>query len=170
MKPFLAHMIGAGRLNVATYEFVEADTHSTAGATIIVVLSSLAAALGSGMDRVSDLAGLVLVAVLSWLVWVALTYWIGTKLLPMPETQATFGQVLRTTGFSASPGVLRIFGFLPVVGWLIFLGATFWMLIAFVIAVRQALDFQSTGRAFLVCTLGWLIHGLVMFAFVMKAL
>lgn len=32
-----------------------------------------------------------------------------------------------------------------------------WMLIAMVIAVRQALDYHGTGRAILVCVIGWIV-------------
>jgi hypothetical protein len=94
---------------------------------------------------------------------------IGTKIMPGPNTQADIGQVLRTTGFSAAPGVLRIFGSVPILGVPIFLGVTFWMLLSFVIAIRQALDYSSFGRAFAVCFLGWLIHAVIFFAFVRVA-
>jgi hypothetical protein len=32
-----------------------------------------------------------------------------------------------------------------------------WMLAAMVVAVRQALDYESTGRAIAVCGLGWVL-------------
>jgi len=98
---------------------------------------------------------------------VLLTVFIGTRLLPDRETRADFGQVLRTTGFSASPGFLRVFGLVPIVGWYIFAAATVWMLFTFVVAVRQALDYTSTVRALLVCVLGWLVHSMLFFWFVL---
>ena len=109
-------------------------------------------------------------AMATWIVWVALTFVIGTRILPESQTHATIGEVLRTTGFSATPGILRIFGFLPAVGWAIFFGVTIWMLFAFVVAVRQALDYAGSTRALLVCLLGWLIHGILFFAFVVTAI
>ena len=42
-------------------------------------------------------------------------------------------------------------------GPLILLAVSVWMLVAMVIAVRQALDFTSTGRAVMVCAAGWVI-------------
>jgi hypothetical protein len=90
--------------------------------------------------------------------------------LPEPSTHADVGEVLRTTGFSASPGVLRIFAAIPGLGIPIFIGVTIWMLCTFVVAVRQALDYGSTGRALAVCVLGWLLHGLLFFAFVRAAI
>jgi hypothetical protein len=89
--------------------------------------------------------------------------------MPGKATKADFGQVMRTTGFSAAPGVFRVLGAIPVIGWFLFLIVTVWMLMSFVVAVRQALDYQTTGRAFAVCLLGWIIHAILFFGFVMVA-
>jgi hypothetical protein len=62
---------------------------------------------------------------------------------------------LRTLAFAGAPGVLRVFGAIPVIGLAIYALASLWMLVAMVIAVRQALDYRSTGRAVAVCTIGW---------------
>jgi hypothetical protein len=87
------------------------------------------------------------------------TYLIGTKLLPEPQTRADHGQLLRTIGFSSAPGIIRIAGLIPGLTWIVFAGTGIWMLIAMVIAVRQALDYHSTLRAVGVCLIGWLIQG-----------
>jgi hypothetical protein len=47
---------------------------------------------------------------------------------------------------------------------------TLWMLLAFVIAIRESLKYTSFVRAFVVCFLGWLIYGVVFFGFVFLAL
>jgi hypothetical protein len=163
-------MIGSARLSATAYEEVEADTHSNLQAIAIVVASSVAAAIGTGLKDFGSIAGLTVAAILSWLVWVLLTLLIGTRLLPAAETHSDFGEMLRTTGFSASVGLLRVFGVLPGVGWFIFTGATIWMLFTFVVAVRQALDYTSTGRALAVSVLGWLIHGMIFSTFVLSAM
>lgn len=170
MTRVLHQMIGASRLNAGVYEQVEADGASGLSAVLIVVASSFAAAVGSGLQTRADLTGATITAILTWLVWVALTYFIGTRLLPGASTHATFGQVLRTTGFSASPGILRVFGVLPVIGIPIFILASLWMLATFVVAVRQALDYTSSGRALAVCVLGWVIHGVLFLGFVITAI
>jgi hypothetical protein len=36
-----------------------------------------------------------------------------------------------------------------------------WSLAAMVVAVRQALDYDSTGRAIAVCVVGWLVQMLI---------
>jgi hypothetical protein len=94
-----------------------------------------------------------------WFVWAGLTYLIGAHVLPTAQTQADWGQLLRTTGFAASPGILRIFGAIPLFGRIVYIITFFWMLVCFVVAVRQALDYSSTLRAVGVCLIGWLIYG-----------
>jgi len=169
MSTITSRLIGTAQLNARTYEEVESDRQANVQAIAIVVLSALAAAIGTGIRDTGSTIALVGVALLSWIIWVVLTLVIGTQLLPDKNTRADFGQVVRTTGFSAAPGILRIFGLLPVVGHIIFVAATIWMLFTFVIAVRQALDYTSTARALAVCLLGWIIHGVLFFGFVLTA-
>ena len=105
--------------------------------------------------------GGTIVALVGWCVWAFLTYFIGTRLLPEPQTKADYGELLRTIGFASAPGLLRVFGVVPGLGSLVFLVAGIWMLVAMVIAVRQALDYTSTSRAVGVCLIGWLIQVLI---------
>jgi hypothetical protein len=158
MATFAQRMIGAAKLDVRTYEEVEADTTATAQAMAVVVLSSVAAGIGSvGQRGVLGLVVGTVAALIGWFVWAFLAYLIGTKLLPEPQTSSNVGELLRTTGFSSSPGLLRILGVLPMLGVVVSFLASIWMLIAMVIAVRQALDYTSTWRAVGVCIIGWLI-------------
>jgi energy-converting hydrogenase Eha subunit B len=159
-------MIGAARFDSGTYEEVEADLTANGQAVAVVIISSVGAAIGTGATDPRGVLGMLAAAILSWLVWVVLTLFIGTRLLPGNATKSDFGEVLRTTGFSASVGILRIFGRLPVIGWPIFVIVTIWMLLTFVVAIRQALDYNSTPRALAVCLLGWFIHGILFFGFV----
>jgi hypothetical protein len=152
-------MIRAAKLDVNLYEEVEADTDATGQAMLVVVLSSVAAGIGSAGG--AGLKGLLLgalSALVAWYIWAFLTYFIGTKLLPESQTEADVGQLLRTTGFSSSPGLLRILGILPGLTGIVFLGCAVWMLVAMVIAVRQALDYHGTGRAIAVCLIGWVVQ------------
>ena len=159
MASFAERVIGAAKLDVHTYEEVEADTTAFGQAMGVVVLSSLAAGIGMiGREGAPGLLAGTIAALVGWFIWAGLTYFIGTRILPMPQTHADWGQLLRTTGFASSPGILRILGVVPVLGGLVFLVAGVWMLIAFVIAVRQALDYTSTGRAIGVCLIGWVVN------------
>lgn len=161
-------MIRAARLDVDLYEEVEADQAATGQAMAVVVISSLASGIGMGLAGATvhqSWFGLLLLgtlsALLGWYVWALITYWVGTTLFKGPQTSSTIGELLRTTGFSASPGVLRILVFIPVLGPLIGVLAVVWMLVAMIIAVRQALDF-TTSRAVGTCLVGWIVQLLVM--------
>ncbi len=163
-------MLRAARLDAQLYEEVEANPDLTQEAMTIVVLSSVAAGIG-GSPHIG-LLGLVvmaLVALFGWYVWAYVTFWIGTRVLPGQQTQADAGQLLRVLGFSSAPGILRVAGIIAPLTGLVFLVAHIWMLAAMVVAVRQALDYPSTGRALAVVLLGAVVYGVVM-AFVFSFL
>jgi len=163
MASFAERMIGAAKLDVKIYEEVEADKNALGQALGVVLIASLAAGIGT-LSR-AGMSGLVIgliAALVGWFIWAFLTYLIGTKLLPEPQTKSDMGELLRTIGFSSSPGVLRIFGIIPALEMIAFLVAGIWMLVAMVIAVRQALDYSSTWRAVGVCVIGWIIQVVIM--------
>jgi len=163
MDTLVNRMLRAAKLDVNLYEEVEADRSTLTQAMTVVVLSSLAAGVGSiGTMGPGGIVIGTLLALGGWYFWAYLTYLIGTKMLPEPQTSSDLGELLRTTGFSSSPGLLRLFGLIPGIGGLVFGVASIWMLVAMVIAVRQALDYQSTLRAVGVCLLGWLIQTLLL--------
>jgi hypothetical protein len=163
MTTFMTRMIHAAKLDVHLYEEVEADKGAMGQAIGVVVLSSLAAGVGSvGTIGIGGILFGTLASLGSWYIWAYLTYLIGTKLLPEPQTEADLGQLLRTTGFSSSPGLIRILGIIPGIGTVVFAVASIWMLVAMVIAVRQALDYTGTLRAVGVCAIGWIIQFLIM--------
>ena len=159
MATLVQRMIGAAKLDVATYEEVEADKGATGQAMAVVVLSAAAGGIGAiDIGGVRGFAQVALLGILAWFVWALLTWFVGTKLLPEPETKSDMGELLRTIGFSATPGLLRVLGGIPIAGPLINFLAVVWMLIAMVVAVRQALDFRSTLRAMIVCILGFMVY------------
>ena len=150
-------MIGASRLDVHIFEEVEADTSATRQALSVVALVALATGIASlGTTGLSGLFAGIVIAIAGWAIWAWILYLIGTKILPSHETRADWGQLARTVGFAQSPGVLRVFGVVAVVGNIIFLVVSVWMLVAMVIAVRQALDYTSTLRAIGVVLLGFI--------------
>jgi hypothetical protein len=155
---FLQRLIGAAALDVAIYEEVEADPKAGLQAGTVVLLSSLAAGIGArgiGQNTFGNIALISIVALMAWACWALVTYQIGARLLPEPQTSADVGQLMRTIGFASTPGLLRIFGFIPGVTIPAFAIASIWMLVAMVVAVRQALDYTSTARAVAVCIIGW---------------
>ncbi len=152
-------MLRAAKLDAQLYEEVEADKGAMGQATAVVLLSSLAAGIGSfSSGGLLGIAGGAVGALVSWYIWAYLTYFIGTRWLAEPQTRADAGELLRTIGFSSAPGVIRVLGIVPGLHALVFGVAAIWMLVAMVIAVRQALDYHSTGRAVGVCAIGWVVQ------------
>ncbi len=154
MATFGQRIVGAAKLNVPTYEEIENDASATGQALAVVILSSIAAGIGQRHGFVLA----VIAALVGWFAWAFLIYVIGTKLLPEPQTHADVGQLLRTTGFSTAPGLLRVLGIIPLLGPVIMLIIGIWMLAAMIIAVRQALDYTSTWRAIGVSVIGWIVY------------
>jgi hypothetical protein len=164
----ISRMVRAARLDPSLYEEVEADRRATGQAAGVVVLSGVAAGIGAiAWGGLQAVAVGVVGAVGGWLIWALLTYAIGVKLFPEPETHSDLGELFRTIGFASAPGVVRVFGLIPGARDGVFLVAAVWMLIAMVVAVRQALDYRSTSRALGVCALGWLIQAVV-FVFLLR--
>ena len=153
-------VIGALALDPAIYEEVEADRSATGQAFAIVILSSVAAGIGSrglGGTTVPAVVFIAIVSLLAWAAWALLVFQIGARLMPEAETRSDVGELLRTIGFSSAPGLLRVLGVMSAATIPVFVVTSVWMLAAMIVAVRQALDYHSTGRAVAVCVLGWVL-------------
>jgi hypothetical protein len=160
-------LIGAATLDPATFEEVEADTGATLRALGLVLAVSLAFGIGSRAFGATDPAAVIFFSALALMAraaWAPVTFEIGTRILPGAETRADVGQLLRTIGFATAPGLLQIFGVVPGLTLPMFVMTNVWMLAAMIVAVRQALDYSSTGRAVAVCGLGWALGVALAFA------
>ena len=160
----LDRMVRAAKLDVSLYEEVEKDAAATNQAILVVIVTSICSGVGTAIGghlRAGPggfLLGLVvgiISALVGWLIWSFITYFVGTKVFKGPQTEATYGQLLRCIGFSDSPRALAILSFIPVLGGIVAFVAMIWSLVAMVIAVRQALDF-TTGRAVATCIIGFI--------------
>ena len=150
-------MMRAAKLEPALYNEVEKDESATSQAALVVALVAVASALGAAAGGVGSLVGALFGAFVGWLVWSGVTYLIGDKLL---GGTATWGELLRTIGFTQSPGILYLLAIVPVVGGIVRLVVMVWVLLAGIIAIREALDF-TTGKAVLTAVLGWIVMGLL---------
>ena len=158
--PFLRRLIGAAALDAGTYEEVEADQSATVQAMLVVLMSSLAGGIGAhgyGENTVTNVIFMSILSLLLWAAWALVTFEVGVRLLPGSETRADVGQLLRTIGFAATPGLLRVMGIMEAITLPVLLVSWIWMLFAMIVAVRQALDYRSTGRAVAVCIVGWIL-------------
>jgi hypothetical protein len=152
MTSFLRRVLGAMRLDAGTFEEIEADTSALPQAVLVVISSSVAAGIGLAPSLTP---GAILVAIaaslVGWLAWASVVNYLGGGLFPEAPTQVDLGQLARTIGFSAAPGVFLWTVALPWRRTLVFAVIASWMLASMVVAVRQALDFRSFWRALAVC-------------------
>lgn len=171
MAGFVDRMVGAAKLDVNIYEEVEADTSATMQAMTVVILTAISAGVGQyASDGLPGLIGGAIGQLIAWCVWAFAAYIIGTKILPEPGTSSNMGELLRTIGFASSPGVLYVVAFAPAAVMpnlaggaltvLLALGIWIWQLAAWVVAVRQALDYTSTGRAVAVCVISFIAYAI----------
>jgi len=155
---FAARIRGVLLLDVKTFEEIEADTTANLQAFIVVVSASIAAGLGAGVRLgVIGLLRETFGALIGWVMWAAVTWVIGSKLLPEPQTRTDMGELLRVIGYAYAPNLFGFFAFIPALGIIVSTVVSFWLLAATILAVRQALDYVSTWRAAVVVLIGWLI-------------
>lgn len=145
--------IGAARLDIATYEEVEADRGATGQAAVVVIVAAIASAIGAWNGGLAVMMGGVIGALFSWGVSAGLAYFVGTRFF---GGTADWGELLRTLGFAQAPRVLNVLGIIPGLGWLIMAAVWLWVLVAQVVAIRQALD-VDTGKAVLTAVISTLI-------------
>jgi hypothetical protein len=162
MASFQNRVIGVLKLDAATFEDIEHDTSALGQAATIVALAALASAIGWFWISGGVIRGVV-VALFGWAVAAGLIWLIGTRVLPDKNTKADFPEVLRVIGFAQAPGLLHILAIIPILGWLASLAASIWVLAASVVGVRQALDYETTGRAIAVCVIAWIANICVWF-------
>ncbi len=137
-------IIGVLKLDVNTYEEIEADESATTQAAIVVAIVAIVGGLiGGGINAImggeflGSFLSTLIGAFVSWIIWSVVTYFVGTALF---GGNATMGQMFRVLGFAQAPGILAI---IPIcggfVGWIWTLACTF-------IAIRQGLDLDN-GKA-----------------------
>ena len=160
----IQRMIGAALFNARTYEEIEADQGALGQAVGVVLLVTLCGIIGGviggllqgesvGLGILLGIIGGFVFGVVRWALWVSVMYLVGGKMLRTGDTETSWSEVGRVVGFAYTPGVLSLFTFVPVVGGLFGLVGFAWQVSAAIVAVRQAMDFQSTGRAIAVVLL-----------------
>lgn len=155
---FADRVKGVLLLDVKTFEDIEADTTANGQALLMVIAASLAAGVGASINLgVIGLLRETVGALVGWVMWAGVTWVIGSKMLPEPQTRTDMGELLRVIGFAYAPQLFGFFAFIPALGGVVSTVVAFWLLAATILAVRQALDYTSTLRAVAVVLIGWLI-------------
>ena len=167
---YIRRLAGAMVLDSATYEDVEADRRATAQAGLTVLI----AAVGEGValrhaGGLANIAIMSALALMGWAAWALLTFEVGARILPGARTHSDVGELLRTLGFAAAPGFVAYLSLVPGLMMPVLLVSRVWMLLAMIVAVRQALDYTSTWRAIAVCLVGWLLTSAMILALALFA-
>jgi hypothetical protein len=161
---FQNRVIGVMRLRPAAFEEIEHDPRATSQAAIVVLVVTIAGALAVIDLGATVFLGTIVAGLVRWVTGAVVVWVIGTRLLPGRNTEGDFTQVMRTIGFAHAPGIFAALAVLPIVGGLIAVAAGIWTLVAAVIGVRHALDYDDTLRALIVCVIAWIAMVLVMMA------
>lgn len=164
MASFGERVVGAMKADVNTFEEIERDQSAMGQAVTVIILAGVAALIGNifrGGARMGIMA--LLLSVIGFAVWALIVTIIGTKVMPEPQTKADFSETFRVVGFAAAPGLLNVLAIIPFLGVLIAFVISLWSLVVMVIAVRAVLDYSNTGRAIIVCLIGWLVYWCVTF-------
>ncbi len=170
----IRHMMRATALDPDFYNYVEASPQLTGQAFLVVVFANTLAFFGTwvglefsvgeeisrffnrwvgmGSWPVPEQGGFIVVvvvgvlaAIAGWVVWAAVTTFVGTKVF---HGTTSMGEMLRVLGFAQSP---RVIGIIPLLGPV----GSVWALVASVVAIREGQDF-GTARAIATGIVGWL--------------
>ncbi len=160
-------VIRAAMLDVDLYEEVEADSSLNTEALAIVIIISLISGIGTALGQLFGEAGMggfimtliltPIFAVIGYLVWAVVAMLVGTNFF---GGTTDFGEMRRVLGYAYGPNILGVFGFIPVVGGLVSLAGGIWALVTGVVAIRQAMDFD-TGKAVVTVIIGWIAMFLI---------
>lgn len=149
------------KLDKSVYAEVEADQTATSQAAIVVAIVAVLSAIGGGITTVVSTEGESFIgaflgalasAFISWLVWSAITYFVGTTVF---HGEATFSEMLRVIGFAQAPLALNILSFIPCIGALIALAAWLLSLYTGFLAIKEGLD-MDTGKTIATVAIGWI--------------
>ena len=144
-------------LDVNFYEEVEKDKKFTDQAMMTVALVSIVQGLMiAGFAPIALVQG-ILGSLIRFVIWAFFIAFVGTRILPEPETESNTGELIRTLGFAYAPGLLVVLKIVPIIRTFVDPVVTILQLAAMTIAVRQALDFNSTVRAVGVCIVAFIL-------------
>ena len=141
----IERVLGVLKLDVNTYEAIEADESATSQAALVVaIVAIVGGVVGGGLNAmlggsfIGTFISTLISAFVGWFIWSVVTYFVGTTLF---GGKADLGQMLRVLGFAQAPGILAA---IPIcgsfIGWI-------WTLVCTFIAIRQGLDLDNTKAA-----------------------
>jgi hypothetical protein len=153
------------RLDFTVFREIAEDESAMTQAAIIVAIVTFLGAIGSAIGVAIAGAGagrailnffgewLVSGILLGWIGWSIITFFVGTTLF---QGKTDIPEMMRVLGYASAPKLLGLFGFIPCIGWLAALAGWILSLIAGVIAIREAMEFD-TGKAIVTVLVGVVI-------------
>jgi hypothetical protein len=159
------------RLDASVFREIADDQNAMTEAAIIVIVVTLLSALGSAIGALIGRAGIgsvlvgfivnwIVSVLIGWIGWAILTYFVGTSLF---KGRTDIPEMMRVLGYASAPRLLGILGIIPCLGWIAALVGAILALIAGVIAVREAMEFD-TGNAIITVLISWVIAFVITFA------
>ena len=146
------------KLDFSVFKEIESDPNATTEAAIVVVVATLLSSLGSalgpatpGQAAVATFFSGLISGLVGWIVWAAVTHYVGRALY---KSGGTFQGMLRVLGYASAPRCLGILGFITCFGTLAALAGAVLSLIAGVMAISEGLDVDTT-QAIIVAVIGW---------------
>lgn len=152
-RSFQERLMGSIMLDASVYEEVEHDETAMGQAATVVALGAIAAGIGaSASGGLGGVIGMVLMSLIGWALGAAIVWLVGVQVM---GHNSDMPQLLRSLGFASAPRLLLLLGIIPLLGMIVTFAVWIMSLVAWVLAVRQALD-VDTGRAVLVCILAFI--------------
>jgi hypothetical protein len=143
------------RLDWTVFREIAKDQDAMKEAAIIVVIATFLSALGSATVAGNYIVGFfvswIVTILVGWLLWAAITYFVGTTLF---KGDTDIPEMLRVLGYANAPHLLGLLTFVPCVGWLFPIIGWVLALVAGVLAVREAMDFD-TSPAIVTVVISW---------------
>lgn len=163
---FGQRVVGALKLDVATFEDIERDPSAMGQAVGIIALAAVASSLGNIWSGAAfAMVFAVIASLVGYMVWALVVWAVGTKLMPDPQTHADLPEAFRTIAFAAAPGLIGVVSIIPVLGWLLMLLLVpliwLWSMAAMVVAAKAVLDYTETFKAVIVVIIGFVAYLIV---------
>ncbi len=158
---FSSRVMGVLRLVSKVYLDIAADNTATTQAAIVVAAAAIAGAIGGIRNGGEGIIGGLLTAIISWVIFASVGWFVGTRLLGAPQAAGGSRRLLRTTGFAQAPGVLSVFGAIPIIGPILAVVAGIWGLITQVMAIREGLQ-VSTSKAIVTAIVSFIVIVIVL--------
>ena len=163
----IERIVRAIRLDWTVFREIAQDPKALQEAAMIVAIVTFLSAIGTGIGAsnffVGFFVGWPVEIIVGWIGWAVITYLAGTIIF---KGETNVPEMMRVLGYAKAPALLGIFSFIPCVGWLIALAGGILSLVAGILAIREAMDFD-TGDAIITVVISWVIAQIINFAIIL---